>query len=151
MSYLVFARKYRPQTFADLIGAALEVFGKEATLATLELWWRVLERYDLERVERDGEVSAIYFDGAFSHGVRKVPVAGDYRVQDRMVTPPPRARIDESMEALIHHFKQADLCLLQRQIGNFCKIAGTVKYHMLNTGIGKVPEKRLQFLPGIVL
>ncbi|HJR92968.1 MAG TPA: NADH-quinone oxidoreductase subunit D [Acidimicrobiia bacterium] len=30
---------------------------------------------------------------------------GDYRVADRKVTPPPRARIDESMEALIHHFK----------------------------------------------
>jgi NADH-quinone oxidoreductase subunit D len=30
---------------------------------------------------------------------------GDYRAQDRKVTPPPRARIDESMEALIHHFK----------------------------------------------
>ncbi|MCX7621159.1 MAG: NADH-quinone oxidoreductase subunit D [Acidimicrobiales bacterium] len=34
----------------------------------------------------------------------KMPT-GDYRVQDRKVTPPPRARIDESMEALIHHFK----------------------------------------------
>ncbi len=30
---------------------------------------------------------------------------GDFRVDDRKVTPPPRARIDESMEALIHHFK----------------------------------------------
>ena len=30
---------------------------------------------------------------------------GDYRLQDKKVTPPPRARIDESMEALIHHFK----------------------------------------------
>jgi NADH-quinone oxidoreductase subunit D len=30
---------------------------------------------------------------------------GDYRGQDKKVTPPPRARIDESMEALIHHFK----------------------------------------------
>ncbi|MHB8670817.1 MAG: NADH-quinone oxidoreductase subunit D, partial [Acidimicrobiales bacterium] len=30
---------------------------------------------------------------------------GDYRAQDKKVTPPPRARIDESMEALIHHFK----------------------------------------------
>ena len=30
--------------------------------------------------------------------------AGDYRIQDKKVTPPPRARIDESMEALIHHF-----------------------------------------------
>ena len=34
----------------------------------------------------------------------RVP-AGDYRVADRKVTPPPRSRIDESMEALIHHFK----------------------------------------------
>jgi len=30
---------------------------------------------------------------------------GDYRVADAKVTPPPRNRIDESMEALIHHFK----------------------------------------------
>jgi NADH-quinone oxidoreductase subunit D len=31
--------------------------------------------------------------------------SGDYRSDDRKVTPPPRARIDQSMEALIHHFK----------------------------------------------
>ena len=31
--------------------------------------------------------------------------AGDFRTQDKKVTPPPRGRIDESMEALIHHFK----------------------------------------------
>ena len=31
--------------------------------------------------------------------------AGDYRSLDLKVTPPPRKRIDESMEALIHHFK----------------------------------------------
>ena len=36
--------------------------------------------------------------------VERMP-AGDYRTQDKKVTPPPRARIDESMEALIHHFK----------------------------------------------
>jgi NADH-quinone oxidoreductase subunit D len=36
--------------------------------------------------------------------VERMP-PGDYRVQDRKITPPPRARIDESMEALIHHFK----------------------------------------------
>jgi NADH-quinone oxidoreductase subunit D len=36
--------------------------------------------------------------------LEKMP-EGDYRVQDKKVTPPPRARIDESMEALIHHFK----------------------------------------------
>jgi NADH-quinone oxidoreductase subunit D len=36
--------------------------------------------------------------------IEKMP-RGDYRSQDPKVTPPPRARIDESMEALIHHFK----------------------------------------------
>ncbi len=36
--------------------------------------------------------------------IEKMP-KGDYRVQDKKVTPPPRARLDESMEALIHHFK----------------------------------------------
>ena len=36
--------------------------------------------------------------------ITKMP-RGDYRVQDKKVTPPPRKRIDESMEALIHHFK----------------------------------------------
>jgi len=36
--------------------------------------------------------------------LEKMP-KGDYRIQDRKVTPPPRGRIDESMEALIHHFK----------------------------------------------
>ncbi len=30
---------------------------------------------------------------------------GDFRIQDAKITPPPRGRIDESMEALIHHFK----------------------------------------------
>jgi NADH-quinone oxidoreductase subunit D len=34
----------------------------------------------------------------------KMP-SGDVRVRDAKVTPPPRVRIDESMEALIHHFK----------------------------------------------
>ncbi len=34
----------------------------------------------------------------------KMP-SGPYRVLDKKVTPPPRKRIDESMEALIHHFK----------------------------------------------
>ena len=36
--------------------------------------------------------------------IDKMP-SGDYRVQDKKVTPPPRIRIDQSMEALIHHFK----------------------------------------------
>ncbi|TDR22624.1 hypothetical protein [Marinicella litoralis] len=33
-------------------------------------------------VETFGETSAIYFGGSLSHAVRKIPVSGDYRVQD---------------------------------------------------------------------
>ncbi len=36
----------------------------------------------LDTVETFGEVSAIVIDGRYAHGVRKVPVDGDYRVQD---------------------------------------------------------------------
>jgi glutathione synthase/RimK-type ligase-like ATP-grasp enzyme len=34
------------------------------------------------RVETEGELSAIFIDGELTHAVRKVPVRGDYRVQD---------------------------------------------------------------------
>jgi glutathione synthase/RimK-type ligase-like ATP-grasp enzyme len=36
----------------------------------------------LSRVETEGELSAIFIDGDLTHSVRKVPVSGDYRVQD---------------------------------------------------------------------
>ena len=36
----------------------------------------------LSAVETDGELSAIFIDGELTHAVRKVPVPGDYRVQD---------------------------------------------------------------------
>ncbi len=36
----------------------------------------------LHRVETEGETSLIFFDGVFSHAVQKIPVPGDYRVQD---------------------------------------------------------------------
>lgn len=36
----------------------------------------------LASVETEGELSAIWIDGEVTHGVRKVPVPGDYRVQD---------------------------------------------------------------------
>jgi len=36
----------------------------------------------LDRVETEGELSAVFIDGELTHGVRKVPVKGDYRVQD---------------------------------------------------------------------
>ena len=36
----------------------------------------------IESVETAGELSAIFIDGEFTHGVQKIPVEGDYRVQD---------------------------------------------------------------------
>ncbi len=41
----------------------------------------VLQPY-LKSVEEFGETSGIFFAGEFSHGTRKVPVKGDFRVQD---------------------------------------------------------------------
>ncbi|MRX27878.1 RimK family alpha-L-glutamate ligase [Kangiella sp. HZ709] len=41
----------------------------------------VMQPY-LKSVEEFGETSGIFFAGEFSHGTRKVPVKGDFRVQD---------------------------------------------------------------------
>src|SRR5690606_27126658 len=58
----------------------------------------VYDRYRM-RIEEIGESLKIV-----EQVVDTIP-SGDYRVDDRKITPPPRERIDESMEALIHHFK----------------------------------------------
>nr|WP_088330364.1 hypothetical protein [Lacimicrobium sp. SS2-24] len=36
----------------------------------------------IENVTEEGELSLFYFDGAFSHAIRKVPKHGDFRVQE---------------------------------------------------------------------
>jgi hypothetical protein len=36
----------------------------------------------LSQVETFGEVSFLFFGGEFSHSVQKIPINGDYRVQD---------------------------------------------------------------------
>ena len=41
----------------------------------------ILQPY-YKSVETEGEFSLIFFNGKWSHGVQKVPVLGDYRVQD---------------------------------------------------------------------
>jgi len=40
----------------------------------------MLQKY-LPEIETEGEISMIYFDGKFSHAVRKMPKLGDFRVQ----------------------------------------------------------------------
>ena len=59
---------------------------------------RLFDRYAIRLAEIRESIRIVW------QILEKMP-SGDYRVQDKKVTPPPRARIDESMEALIHHFK----------------------------------------------
>jgi glutathione synthase/RimK-type ligase-like ATP-grasp enzyme len=54
--------------FRDEIGTTLEDRG-------------VLIQPFLPEIQKDGELSLLFFDGVFSHAVRKRPAAGDYRVQ----------------------------------------------------------------------
>jgi hypothetical protein len=53
--------------------------------AHLDEWLRrgemILQPYH-QSVETEGEFSLLFFDHEFSHGVQKIPVPGDYRVQD---------------------------------------------------------------------
>lgn len=65
----------------DTTAASLERAQRHLESATAGGLGMMLQPY-LETVETEGEVSALFFDGQFSHGVRKVPVSGDYRVQD---------------------------------------------------------------------
>jgi hypothetical protein len=59
-----------------------ELAAAQAHLAGLTRRVDMMLQPYLTSVEREGELSGIFFDGALSHAVRKVPVAGDYRVQD---------------------------------------------------------------------
>lgn len=59
----------------------------------------ILQPY-LPAVETEGELSVVVLDGAASHGVRKVPVAGDYRVQDDFGATDERVPIDAELGAL---------------------------------------------------
>jgi glutathione synthase/RimK-type ligase-like ATP-grasp enzyme len=63
---------------ADVLGLAAARAHLEQLLPRETM---LLQPY-LPTVETIGELSAIFFDGKFSHGVRKIPPAGDYRVQD---------------------------------------------------------------------
>ena len=81
---------------ADPAGIAEAQAHLERTLAVEDM---MVQPY-LERVETEGEVSAIYIDGRLSHAVQKIPVAGDYRVQDDFgATDFPVDLTDERLEA----------------------------------------------------
>lgn len=79
---------------ADRAGLAAAAAHLERLLAREAM---LLQPY-LAEVETTGELSAIFIDGEFSHGVRKIPPPGDYRVQD-----------DFGARDLPHRFADAEL------------------------------------------
>jgi len=84
----------------DTVGAAQAHV--ERVLQTESL---MLQPY-LQSVEAEGEISLLFFDETLSHAVRKVPVEGDYRVQDDFgasdfaIEPPP-STLDIAQHALV--------------------------------------------------
>ena len=63
---------------ADAAGLASAQAHAERVLAREDL---LLQPY-LAAVETEGECSLVFADGAFTHGVRKIPRPGDYKVQE---------------------------------------------------------------------
>jgi len=59
----------------------------------------------LQSVETEGELTAIFIDGEFTHGVQKIPVDGDYRVQD-----------DFGASDMPHEFTSKELQLMQKTL-----------------------------------
>jgi hypothetical protein len=72
----------------------------------------------LRSVESEGELSAIFIDGEFTHGVQKIPVDGDYRVQDDFgAEDRPYAFTTEeihTMKNIFHHVPDGDSLLYAR-------------------------------------
>jgi glutathione synthase/RimK-type ligase-like ATP-grasp enzyme len=93
-----------------------EIAGAQRQLvAWLEHEDMMVQEY-LPAVETEGELSIILIGGQISHGVRKVPVAGDYRVQDdfgatdELWQPDPRTRmLARDIEAAARRILGVDL------------------------------------------
>ena len=79
--------------------------------ALLQRQGAMLQPY-LPRVETDGEFSAIVIDGVVSHGVRKVPVPGDYRVQDDYGASDAPHALTPSEASLVEQACQAAMSIL---------------------------------------
>lgn len=71
---------------------------------------------------RDGELSLLFFDGAYSHAVRKRPSDGDYRVQQQFGGTTEAVDIDETLVA------QARACVLAApSLPVFARVDGIVR------------------------
>jgi glutathione synthase/RimK-type ligase-like ATP-grasp enzyme len=72
----------------------------------------------LRSVENEGELSGIFVDGEFTHGVQKIPIKGDYRVQDDFgAEDRPYSFTPEeiqTMKNIFHHVPDGDSLLYAR-------------------------------------
>ena len=97
---------------ADLEGLAAAQAHLDRTLRREAM---IVQPY-LERVETEGELSAVFVDGDLTHAVRKIPVPGDYRVQDdfgasdeRVELPPQEKALAEFVVGRVARFGFAPL------------------------------------------
>ena len=75
----------KPQVGAcasDTLRFTLENIEEAQAFLNAQLHQDMMVQPYIESVETAGELSAIFIDGEFTHGVQKIPVEGDYRVQD---------------------------------------------------------------------
>ena len=75
----------KPQVGAcasDTLRFTLENIEEGQAFLNAQLHQDMMVQPYIESVETEGELSAIFIDGKFTHGVQKIPVEGDYRVQD---------------------------------------------------------------------
>ena len=87
----------------------------------------VLQPY-LSTVETFGETSGIFFNNQFSHGTRKVPVHGDFRVQD-----------DYGAKDFPYQLSDAERELAEKALAYVC-------HHYLPTGQDQLLYARIDFL-----
>ena len=67
---------------SDTFRFKLDDYDKAQSFLNERVCMEMMVQPYIESVETIGELTAIYFAGSFSHGVQKIPVKGDYRVQD---------------------------------------------------------------------
>lgn len=83
-----------------------------ARLGTVTRWPRVLVQEFLPEVAA-GELAGVFFDGAFSHGLRRVPAAGEFRVNSqfggRMEAASLDARTVDAMARIVTQFPRPSL------------------------------------------
>jgi len=82
----------------------------------------VLVQPFLPEIQSGGELSLLFFDGVFSHAVRKRPAAGDYRVQFQFGGTNEDAQVSEAL------IEQARACIAQAPaLPVYARVDGVVK------------------------